>query len=90
MKQTTGSAVRTRAVAKRPPMAVMAKGDGHARADGPGFEPSREGRIHEAAYALYEARGCVHGHDVDDWLAAEAAVAREASGAIAGCSALDH
>jgi len=23
------------------------------------------------AYALYLARGCVHGHDIDDWLQAE-------------------
>jgi hypothetical protein len=23
------------------------------------------------AYALYLARGCAHGHDVDDWLQAE-------------------
>ena len=27
--------------------------------------------IAEAAYALYAARGCVHGCDLDDWLEAE-------------------
>lgn len=26
------------------------------------------------AYALYEARGCENGHDVEDWLAAEALI----------------
>jgi len=28
-------------------------------------------RITQRAYDLYRARGCVHGHDVDDWLQAE-------------------
>ena len=28
--------------------------------------------ILEAAYSLYERGGFVHGHDLDDWLAAEA------------------
>ena len=29
------------------------------------------GEIARRAYALYLARGCEHGHDVDDWLRAE-------------------
>ena len=36
MKQTSGSAVGKKALIKRPPMAVVSQGDGHARADGPG------------------------------------------------------
>jgi hypothetical protein len=32
--------------------------------------------ISEAAYGLYAERGYAHGHDVDDWLQAEAAVDR--------------
>ena len=27
--------------------------------------------IAQRAYALYQARGCEHGHDVEDWLRAE-------------------
>lgn len=88
MKQTSGSAARTRAAIKRPPMAVMAQGDGHALADGPDAGPSREMRIHAAAYALYEARGCEDGHDLEDWLAAEATVARDEQGP--GASVGDH
>lgn len=80
MKQNSGSAVRTRGATQRPPMAVMAKRDGHAQPDGDGFDDSREARVHLAAYALYEARGCVDGHALEDWLAAEAAVAGEAAG----------
>ncbi len=76
MKQTSGSAVRTPAAIKRPPM-VVAKDRGADRPDGAEGETSREALIHVAAYALYEARGCVDGHDLDDWLAAEAAVSRE-------------
>lgn len=32
----------------------------------------RDTVLRQAAYYLYEQRGCGHGHDVDDWLAAEA------------------
>jgi hypothetical protein len=32
----------------------------------------REAMIREAAYYHYEKRGCTAGHDLDDWLAAEA------------------
>ena len=27
--------------------------------------------IAQRAYALYQARGCEHGHDVEDWLQAQ-------------------
>jgi hypothetical protein len=30
-----------------------------------------EDAIAQRAYALYQARGCEHGHDVEDWLRAE-------------------
>ena len=33
-----------------------------------------ESEIAAEAYSLYEARGGQHGHDVEDWLAAEALV----------------
>lgn len=36
------------------------------------FDP--EQAIREAAYACFEARGCVPGHELDDWLQAEAQV----------------
>lgn len=32
----------------------------------------REAMIREAAYSRYAQRGYAHGHDLDDWLAAEA------------------
>ena len=28
-------------------------------------------KVQETAYQLYVARGCAHGYDVEDWLAAE-------------------
>ena len=38
------------------------------------FSPEqRERMIRDAAYFRYVQRGSVHGHDLDDWLAAEAA-----------------
>jgi len=33
-----------------------------------------EHEIAAEAFLLFEARGCEHGHDVEDWLAAEALV----------------
>ena len=34
----------------------------------------RDERVRNRAYALYEQRGRVDGHDMDDWLQAEAEV----------------
>jgi hypothetical protein len=33
-------------------------------------------RIRQRAHEIYEARGREHGHDLDDWLIAEAEVTR--------------
>lgn len=37
---------------------------------------SREELIRQTAYALYEARHCVNGFELDDWLHAEARVSQ--------------
>ena len=37
-------------------------------------EAAFEIEVAAEAYALFEARGCEHGHDVEDWLAAEVIV----------------
>lgn len=37
-------------------------------------EENREQAIREMAYSFYEARGCVDGNDLDDWIKAEARV----------------
>ncbi|MBZ5571834.1 MAG: DUF2934 domain-containing protein [Acidobacteriia bacterium] len=37
-----------------------------------GTDPSLEEEIRRRAYALYEQRGREEGHDIDDWLHAEA------------------
>ncbi len=34
----------------------------------------RQQAIRQAAYAQFEARGCVYGHELEDWLKAEAEV----------------
>ena len=34
-------------------------------------------RIRERAFELYEQRGCQEGHDLDDWLRAEAETTRQ-------------
>jgi len=37
-------------------------------------EAIADSEIAEVAFGLFEARGCEHGHDVEDWLAAEALI----------------
>ncbi len=39
--------------------------------------------IRRRAYDLYEQRGCLDGHDVDDWLQAEAEVSGKSKSAAA-------
>lgn len=39
--------------------------------------PSREELIRRRAYDLYQRNGCVDGHALDDWLAAEAELDRD-------------
>lgn len=75
MTQAAASPSSTRDVIERPPLAVMVKEDLRAVFVTPAADPSHEARVRAAAYALYEARGQEHGHDVDDWLQAEAALA---------------
>ena len=82
MKQAPGSESTKRRVIRKPSPAALAKGDGHGLDNGAFPEPmpmrkdgpSAEARIRAEAYALYEARGHLDGHDVDDWLAAESRV----------------
>lgn len=45
--------------------------------------PEREEQIRRRAYFLYEQRGRVDGHDVDDWLQAEAEVSGKSKTAAA-------
>jgi hypothetical protein len=41
-------------------------------------DPNLEEEIRRRAYALYEQRGREDGHDIDDWLRAEAHLTAEA------------
>lgn len=50
-------------------------------AEGEADGEDRDTFIRRTAYAYYEARGRVHGHELDDWLKAEAEFERVAGGA---------
>lgn len=43
-----------------------------AEASDVGSRELTDDAIRERAYQLFEQRGCEHGHDLDDWLVAEA------------------
>jgi hypothetical protein len=62
---------------EKPAFPLVEKPDGAARPAGPATADSHRVRIREAAYGLYEARGRADGHDVEDWLAAEATLAAD-------------
>lgn len=90
MKQAQASEPATRALIEKPPLAVVARVDERPKADAPETAASREARIRVAAYALYEARGRVPGHDVEDWLVAEARLAAEATAASPQAGPTNH
>jgi IS5 family transposase len=54
-----------------------------AQAPDIGSEEMTEEIIRKRAYALFEAHGCEHGHDLEHWLEAEAQVMGKKSGAAA-------
>ncbi len=57
-----------------PKAAVKAGAAETAAAAQPMPDEQREQAIRQAAYALFEGRGCVYGHALEDWLEAEAQV----------------
>jgi hypothetical protein len=71
MKQSKDGNSKARALIEKPSLAELAMGGGQSRADDADAEPSDETRIREARYV---GRGHADGQDLDDWLAAEAAV----------------
>jgi hypothetical protein len=63
-KPAPKSAARASAKSSKSPVADGADGDGDGRYE----------MIRETAYGFYVARGCVAGHELEDWLQAEAVV----------------
>lgn len=51
------------------------------------YEPAYNQEVRVRAYELFEQRGREHGHDLDDWLQAEAELARPARSQIRGVAA---
>ena len=67
-------------MAKKTSASVAPIGRANVPSEG-GFTPERRERmIREAAYFRYLERGSVLGHDLDDWLAAEAELFGEEAG----------
>lgn len=75
---TTPSAARASKATKMP----LAPEANEQAPESPSATPfDREQAIREAAYACFEARGCEPGHELDDWLRAEALVQQANGGA---------
>lgn len=80
LQAVVGTAARAAA-----PVEVVAQGAGDTKGtqgQAPAM-PDREQRIREVAYGYFVERGCVEGHDLDDWLKAESQMeqSREVGGA---------
>lgn len=74
----TPSTARTPKAMKRPSVPEA----NEQAPESPSASPfDREQAIREAAYACFEARGCEPGHELDDWLRAEALVQQANGGA---------
>lgn len=71
--QTATSKAPTR-TAKASKMPMSSESNEVSEAPQASIPFDREQAIREAAYACFEARGCVPGHELDDWLQAEAQV----------------
>lgn len=71
MKTVRHKASTSHELTEKPAFALVPR-DAIRGADGQGAAGLSEERIRMAAYALYEARGRAHGHDLDDWLNAKA------------------
>jgi hypothetical protein len=52
----------------------MPKDKDFAEASDAGSEVPIEDAVRERAYQLFEQHGCEHGHDLEDWLQAEAEI----------------
>ena len=55
-----------------------------------GSQELTEDIIRTRAYQLFEQRGCEHGHDLDDWLVAEAELMGKKPSARADQSTTQH
>lgn len=84
MSRTKVVVSHNRSLIKKPALAVMERPDGLARPFRSDADAAHTARVREVAYALYEAHGRQDGHDLDDWLAAEAALAHEPGASPAG------
>lgn len=71
--QTTDTARGSSTIAPSSPKQIPV---GPGAAPQPTAEAQDLQQIREAAYAMYEARGCAEGHELDDWLQAEQRVQR--------------
>jgi Protein of unknown function (DUF2934) len=67
MSKTNGSSVRPPTAIRPPQISTSPNGSAHVT--------DRE--VTCRAYDLYLARGCEHGHDLDDWLQAERELSEE-------------
>jgi len=66
-------------MAKKTSVPVTQRGNPNLPSEGNTGPAQRESLIREAAYLLYVQRGFEPGHDLDDWLAAEAEIFSEES-----------
>lgn len=66
------------------------KRNGSGRSEAAASGDGREQIVRQTAYSYYEARGRVDGHELEDWLKAEAQIADSSSAAIQDPASPSH
>jgi hypothetical protein len=90
MKQQSGNPATPRAAARKPAPSAAAQAKPATAPDDQGDGTTRKEAIRLAAYGFYEARGRVDGHELEDWLRAEAEVSRAQSVDVAAPAQPSH
>lgn len=88
MKHHHASASTPKSVAPTRAVEPASKSDMTSSASATASSDAKDEFVRQAAYYYYEARGCISGHELDDWLQAEAEFERlRAEDAPAGAAA---
>lgn len=75
--QATASPAKPKPTPRSKPLPTLKKGNGPLASASVSNGQDHDEIIRQTAYFLYESRRCEGGHDIDDWLEAEALVASQ-------------
>ena len=75
--QASTSPAKSKPTPRSKPLPTLKKGNGPAVSVSVSNGQDHDEIVRQTAYFLYESRRCEGGHDLDDWLQAEALIASQ-------------